>query len=69
MITTFICFDHLWACCVNKKVKIVSRWIFFFDGSNRVLSYRGYTAWTVNVVLLSIVHVDNAAFPQFFSSC
>ena len=28
-----------------------------------------YTAWTVNVVPLFIVHVDNAGFSEFFPSC
>ena len=27
------------------------------------------TAWTVNVVPLFIVHVDNAGFSKFFPSC
>ena len=28
-----------------------------------------HTAWTVNVVPLFIVHLDNAGFSEFFPSC
>ena len=41
----------------------------FYRQNMAAMKLSRYTAWTVNVVLLSIVHVDNAGFSEFFPSC